>query len=229
MLTESPGESELVRRIRAACLNSPNQFPAAARIASELGPLLAHLPQKIGAGRPLLSVHRRRHAPSTGDRASGEHPYGDRYDRRTHRFRGRNQLSKSLQEMDEPLAVRFSSCGAQQLGRGAWPRAVKSLTLRLRTSGGTTAMKRREFITLAGGVAAGWPLGALAQQTMRSLDFSAAVAGNDGACFAVVVARSGRTGLYRRKKCQDRISPGRRIGMTGCPPWRPNWFETRSR
>jgi AraC-like DNA-binding protein len=37
VLTESPGDSELVRRIRAACLNSPNRFPAAVRIASELG------------------------------------------------------------------------------------------------------------------------------------------------------------------------------------------------
>jgi AraC-like DNA-binding protein len=37
VLTEGPGESELVRRVRAACLNSPNRFPAAVRIASELG------------------------------------------------------------------------------------------------------------------------------------------------------------------------------------------------
>lgn len=37
LLTEGPGESELVRRIRAACLNSPNRFPAAVRIASDLG------------------------------------------------------------------------------------------------------------------------------------------------------------------------------------------------
>ncbi|WP_315743677.1 MULTISPECIES: AraC family transcriptional regulator [unclassified Bradyrhizobium] len=37
VLTESPGESELVRRIRAACLNSPNRFPPAAGIASKLG------------------------------------------------------------------------------------------------------------------------------------------------------------------------------------------------
>jgi AraC-like DNA-binding protein len=37
VLTESPGDSELVRKIRAACLNSPNRFPAAVRIASELG------------------------------------------------------------------------------------------------------------------------------------------------------------------------------------------------
>ena len=37
VLTEHPGESELVRRIRTACLNSPNRFPPAAGIASELG------------------------------------------------------------------------------------------------------------------------------------------------------------------------------------------------
>ena len=37
VMTERPGESEFVRRIRAACLNSPNRFPAAAEIASELG------------------------------------------------------------------------------------------------------------------------------------------------------------------------------------------------
>jgi AraC-like DNA-binding protein len=37
VLTEGPDESELVRRIRTACLNSPNRFPAAIRIASELG------------------------------------------------------------------------------------------------------------------------------------------------------------------------------------------------
>lgn len=37
VMTERPGESELVRKIRAACLNSPNRFPAAAEIASELG------------------------------------------------------------------------------------------------------------------------------------------------------------------------------------------------
>jgi AraC-like DNA-binding protein len=37
VLTERPGESELVRRIRNACLNSPSRFPAAAGIATELG------------------------------------------------------------------------------------------------------------------------------------------------------------------------------------------------
>src|SRR5215467_4084680 len=36
VMTERPGESEFVRRIRAACLNSPNRFPAAAEIASSL-------------------------------------------------------------------------------------------------------------------------------------------------------------------------------------------------
>jgi len=37
VMTERPGESELVRKIRAAWLNSPNRFPVAAEIASELG------------------------------------------------------------------------------------------------------------------------------------------------------------------------------------------------
>jgi AraC-like DNA-binding protein len=37
VMTERPGESEFVRRIRAACLNSASRFPPAAEIASELG------------------------------------------------------------------------------------------------------------------------------------------------------------------------------------------------
>lgn len=37
VMIERPGESDLVRKIRSACLNSPNRFPAAAEIASELG------------------------------------------------------------------------------------------------------------------------------------------------------------------------------------------------
>src|ERR1700744_1673504 len=37
VMTERPGESELARKIRAACLNSPNRFPVAAEIASDLG------------------------------------------------------------------------------------------------------------------------------------------------------------------------------------------------
>jgi AraC-like DNA-binding protein len=37
MLTEGPGESDLVRRIRIACLNSPRRFPSAGEIAQELG------------------------------------------------------------------------------------------------------------------------------------------------------------------------------------------------
>jgi AraC-like DNA-binding protein len=37
VLTERPDDSDLVRKIRAACLNNPNRFPVAADIASELG------------------------------------------------------------------------------------------------------------------------------------------------------------------------------------------------
>jgi AraC-like DNA-binding protein len=37
MLTEGPDESDLVRKIRIACLNSPKRFPAAGEIVQELG------------------------------------------------------------------------------------------------------------------------------------------------------------------------------------------------
>ncbi|SDT32231.1 AraC family transcriptional regulator [Bradyrhizobium canariense] len=37
MLTEGPGESDLVRKIRIACLNSPKRFPTAGEIVQELG------------------------------------------------------------------------------------------------------------------------------------------------------------------------------------------------
>jgi AraC-like DNA-binding protein len=37
VLSEGPGESNLVRRIRTACLNSSKRFPAASEIAQELG------------------------------------------------------------------------------------------------------------------------------------------------------------------------------------------------
>jgi AraC-like DNA-binding protein len=37
VMIERPGESDLARKIRTACLNSPNKFPVAAEIASDLG------------------------------------------------------------------------------------------------------------------------------------------------------------------------------------------------
>jgi AraC-like DNA-binding protein len=46
-MTESPGDSELVRKIRAACFNSPERFPPAAVIASELGLSLRTLHRRL--------------------------------------------------------------------------------------------------------------------------------------------------------------------------------------
>jgi AraC-like DNA-binding protein len=37
VLTEGPDDSDLVRKIRAACLNSPSRLPVAADVAAEIG------------------------------------------------------------------------------------------------------------------------------------------------------------------------------------------------
>lgn len=47
VMTESPGESELVRKIRGACFNSPQRFPPAGVIASELGLSLRTLHRRL--------------------------------------------------------------------------------------------------------------------------------------------------------------------------------------
>jgi hypothetical protein len=64
VMTERAGESEFVRRIRAACLNSANRFPPAAEIASELGLSLADLPSEACRREPVLSVYCRSDAGS---------------------------------------------------------------------------------------------------------------------------------------------------------------------
>lgn len=47
VLTESPGEPELARKIRTACLNSAKRFPPASEIASELGLSLRTLHRRL--------------------------------------------------------------------------------------------------------------------------------------------------------------------------------------
>ncbi|MCA6100523.1 AraC family transcriptional regulator [Bradyrhizobium australafricanum] len=47
LMTERPGESELVRKIRSACLNRQNRFPTAANIASDLGLSLRTFHRKL--------------------------------------------------------------------------------------------------------------------------------------------------------------------------------------
>jgi AraC-like DNA-binding protein len=47
VLTERPGESELGRKIRAACLNSPQRPPSASEIASEFGLSLRTLHRRL--------------------------------------------------------------------------------------------------------------------------------------------------------------------------------------
>lgn len=48
VMKESPGESELVRNIRSACLNSAGRFPAAGEMASKLGMSLRTLHRRLG-------------------------------------------------------------------------------------------------------------------------------------------------------------------------------------
>jgi AraC-like DNA-binding protein len=50
VLAEHPGESNLVRRIRAACLNSPNRFPPASEIAAQLGVSLRTFHRRLSDG-----------------------------------------------------------------------------------------------------------------------------------------------------------------------------------
>ena len=57
LMTEHPGELELPRRVRAAWLNSPNRFPAAAEIASELGLSLRTFHRRLAEdGSPYQSI-----------------------------------------------------------------------------------------------------------------------------------------------------------------------------
>jgi len=47
VMAERPGETDLVRRIRTACLNSPRRFPPAEEIAEELGVSLRTLHRRL--------------------------------------------------------------------------------------------------------------------------------------------------------------------------------------
>ena len=46
-MTETPGESELVRNIRSTCLNSSKRFPTASEMASNLGVSLRTLHRRL--------------------------------------------------------------------------------------------------------------------------------------------------------------------------------------
>jgi AraC-like DNA-binding protein len=57
VLTEQPGDSDLVRKIRTACLNSPKRFPAAGEIAEELGLSLRTLHRRLAEeGRSYQTI-----------------------------------------------------------------------------------------------------------------------------------------------------------------------------
>jgi putative ABC transport system substrate-binding protein len=88
-------------------------------------------------------------------------------------------------------------------------------------------MKRREFVTLFGGVV-GWPFAANAQQTMPVIGFLGSQSPDTMAYVLPSFWQGlGEWGFAEEKMSRSNIA-GRRIAMTGCQRWLPSWFEIGS-